>query len=212
MIYRKLGNTGLEASQLGFGAMRLPMKGEQGEQVDRELAIPMIHRAFEAGVNYIDTAVGYCRKDSQRVVGEALKGWRDKIIVSTKDPSPANAERAAKHFSPLSLLVVCAVVALLVNGVPWLLVALDVANGMKAYLCIFLVSSFLTSLASYVSGMSFFFAVGVFLSPVVDAAALYATGRALPARWALPVGLIALAILHGLNLIAAPLAGVGPVT
>ena len=86
MIYRTLGKTGLKVSQLGFGAMRLPMLGEGDEKaVDRELAIPMIHRAFEAGVNYIDTAVGYCRKDSQRVVGEALKGWRDKVILSTKN-------------------------------------------------------------------------------------------------------------------------------
>lgn len=45
----------------------------------------MIHTAFEAGVTYIDTAVGYCNQDSQRVVGEALKGWRDKIVVSTKN-------------------------------------------------------------------------------------------------------------------------------
>jgi predicted aldo/keto reductase-like oxidoreductase len=86
VIYRQLGRTGLKVSQLGFGAMRLPMKKVSGEQVvDRELAIPMIHRAFEAGVNYIDTAVGYCNQDSQRAVGEALKGWRDKIVVSTKN-------------------------------------------------------------------------------------------------------------------------------
>jgi len=37
--------------------------------VDLELAIRMLHRAFEAGVNYVDTAVGYCHQDSQRVVG-----------------------------------------------------------------------------------------------------------------------------------------------
>ncbi len=87
MIYRTLGRTGLKVSQLGFGAMRLPMVGEGKEAtVDRDLAIPMIHRAFEAGVNYIDTAVGYCRSDSQRAVGDALKGWRDKIVVSTKNP------------------------------------------------------------------------------------------------------------------------------
>ncbi|MCX7018846.1 MAG: aldo/keto reductase [bacterium] len=87
MIYRQLGRTGLKVSQLGFGAMRLPMVGEgEGATVNRELAIPMIHRAFEAGVNYIDTAVGYCNYDSQRAVGEALKGWRDRIIVSTKNP------------------------------------------------------------------------------------------------------------------------------
>ncbi|MCY2926530.1 MAG: aldo/keto reductase [Planctomycetota bacterium] len=86
MIYRILGRTGFKVSQLGFGAMRLPMKGE-GEKsfVDRDLAVPMIHRAFEGGVNYIDTAVGYCNSDSQRAVGDALVGWRDKVIVSTKN-------------------------------------------------------------------------------------------------------------------------------
>ena len=86
MIYRELGRTGLKVSQLGFGAMRLPTAGE-GDQarVDDELAIPMIHRAFEAGVNYIDSAVMYCHDDSQRAVGAALKGWRDKIVVSTKN-------------------------------------------------------------------------------------------------------------------------------
>ena len=87
MIYRELGKTGLKVSQLGFGAMRLPMVGEgEAARVDRELAIAMIHRAFAGGVNYIDTAVGYCNGDSQRAVGEALKGWRDKVVVSTKNP------------------------------------------------------------------------------------------------------------------------------
>ncbi len=86
MIYRTLGRTGLRVSQLGFGAMRLPMTGQGDERVvDRARAIPMIHHAFEAGVNYIDTAVGYCNGDSQRVVGEALKGWRDTVTVSTKN-------------------------------------------------------------------------------------------------------------------------------
>lgn len=86
MIYRELGRTGLKVSQLGFGAMRLPMKDAGDKKiVDDEKAIPMIHRAFEAGVNYIDTAVMYCAHDSQRAVGEALKGWRDKIVVSTKN-------------------------------------------------------------------------------------------------------------------------------
>ncbi|MHB9133954.1 MAG: aldo/keto reductase [Armatimonadota bacterium] len=94
MQYRQLGKTGYSVSQLGFGAMRLPMIGEGEEQrVNRELAIPMIHRAFEAGVNYIDTAVGYCHQDSQRVVGEALKGWREKIVVSTKNPNYGEDEK-----------------------------------------------------------------------------------------------------------------------
>jgi len=83
MQYAILGRTGLRVSRLGFGGMRLPMKGDK---VDRDKTIPMIHRAFQAGVNYIDTAVGYCNRDSQRAVGEALKGWRQRIVVSTKNP------------------------------------------------------------------------------------------------------------------------------
>lgn len=87
MIYRELGKTGLKVSQLGFGAMRLPTHGEGAdERVDLELAVPMFHRAFEAGLNYVDTAVMYCNYDSENAVGVALKGWRDKIVLSTKNP------------------------------------------------------------------------------------------------------------------------------
>lgn len=86
MQYRLLGKTGYTVSQLGFGAMRLPMKGEGPDaRIDRDLAIPMIRRAFESGVNYIDTAVGYCNSDSESVVGEALHGWREKVVLSTKN-------------------------------------------------------------------------------------------------------------------------------
>ena len=94
MLYRPLGRTGLQVSQLGFGAMRLPMLGE-GEQsrVNRTLAIPMIHRALELGVNYFDTAVGYCNQDSQCALGEALKGSREKIILSTKNPYYGDDEK-----------------------------------------------------------------------------------------------------------------------
>ncbi|NQU76551.1 MAG: aldo/keto reductase [Planctomycetes bacterium] len=85
MRYSILGQrTGLKVSALGFGAMRLPMKADK---VDYDLAVPMIHRAFGLGVNYIDSAVGYCNADSQVAVGMALKGWRDRVIVSTKNPS-----------------------------------------------------------------------------------------------------------------------------
>ena len=87
MIYRTLGKTGLQVSQLGFGAMRLPMVGQgKKARINEDLAVPMIQQAFTSGVNYIDTAVGYCNDDSQRVVGLALQGWRDRIIVSTKNP------------------------------------------------------------------------------------------------------------------------------
>ena len=58
---------------------------EQWSRKHTALAIPMLNRAFEAGLNYNDTAVGYCNQDSQRAVAEALKGWRDNIVLTTKN-------------------------------------------------------------------------------------------------------------------------------
>lgn len=87
MQYRKFGNTGLEISALGFGAMRLPEYEENGKWfIDEEKAIAMFHKAFESGVNYVDTAYGYCHGNSEITVGKALKGWRDKVALSTKLP------------------------------------------------------------------------------------------------------------------------------
>ncbi|MCL2049039.1 MAG: aldo/keto reductase [Defluviitaleaceae bacterium] len=87
MVYNTFGNTGIKMSALGFGAMRLPMRGEDGKkEIDDDLAIPMMHRAFDLGVNYIDTAPYYCDKLSEGAVGRAVKGRRDKVYVSTKNP------------------------------------------------------------------------------------------------------------------------------
>ena len=83
MQYREFGRTGLKISALGFGSMRLPMVGDN---VDEEAAVAAMHRAFELGVNYIDSAYFYNRHQSEIVVGKALKGWRDKVMVSTKAP------------------------------------------------------------------------------------------------------------------------------
>ena len=85
MQYRRFGNTGAMVSALGFGAMRLPMT-EDGKHVDEERAIALIRRALELGVNYIDTAPYYCNKESEVVVGKAIKGWRDRVYISTKNP------------------------------------------------------------------------------------------------------------------------------
>ncbi len=87
MQYRKHGNTGMEISALGFGAMRLPEYEENGKWfIDDEKALEMLHKAFEKGVNYVDTAYGYCHGNSEITVGKALKGWRDKVALSTKIP------------------------------------------------------------------------------------------------------------------------------
>ena len=85
MQFKTFGNTGIKMSALGFGAMRLPMDAT-GKKVDYDKATAMIHKAFESGVNYIDTAPGYCNEDSEVAVGKALKGWRDKVYLSTKNP------------------------------------------------------------------------------------------------------------------------------
>jgi len=90
MQYTPFGNTGLRISRLGFGSMRLPMKTINDESVvDEDKAIAMMHRAFELGVNYIDSAYFYCGGFSEIAVGKALKGWRDKVILSTKYPFDA---------------------------------------------------------------------------------------------------------------------------
>lgn len=87
MQYRKFGNTGFNISALGFGAMRLPEYERDGiKHVEEERSIQMIHRAFDLGVNYIDTAYGYLNGKSEIVVGRALKGYRDRVRLSTKFP------------------------------------------------------------------------------------------------------------------------------
>lgn len=96
MQYREFGKTGIKVSALGFGAMRLPQKRVNGKDVfDYEESIRIIHRAFELGVNYIDTAPGYCNRESEIIVGQALKGWRDKVYLSTKNPIE---DSSGEHF------------------------------------------------------------------------------------------------------------------
>ncbi len=87
MQYRTFGKTGIRISTLGFGAMRLPQVNMGGKMLyDTEESIRVIHRAFELGVNYVDTAPYYCDSESEIIVGKALKGWRDKVYLSTKNP------------------------------------------------------------------------------------------------------------------------------
>jgi len=93
MLYRKIGTTGVEASVLGFGCMRLPVIGGRPEAIDYPLATEMLHHAIENGVNYVDTAYFYHAEQfgqpgqSEPFVGEALSGgWREKVNLATKLP------------------------------------------------------------------------------------------------------------------------------
>lgn len=78
MQYREFGQTGAKVSRLGFGAMRLPKE-------ERE-SIRIMQKAFDLGVNYIDTAPYYMDSQSEILVGKALKGYRDKVYLATKNP------------------------------------------------------------------------------------------------------------------------------
>ena len=82
MQYTQYGKAGDRVSRLGFGLMRLPMVGEH---VDMELSTALIKRAVELGVNYLDSAEGYCNSESQVAFGKGIKGLRDSVWVSTKN-------------------------------------------------------------------------------------------------------------------------------
>ena len=80
MEKRELGNTGVHVSSLCLGAI---MFGALGN-TDHDDSIRVIHSALDAGINFIDTADVYARGESEEIVGKALKGRRDDVIVATK--------------------------------------------------------------------------------------------------------------------------------
>ena len=80
MEHRTLGRTGMYVSPLCLGAM---MFGDWGNQ-DHDESVRIIHRALDAGINFIDTADVYSRGESEEIVGKALKDRRDDVILATK--------------------------------------------------------------------------------------------------------------------------------
>ncbi|MCL2811428.1 MAG: aldo/keto reductase [Clostridia bacterium] len=88
MQFKPFGNTGVKISTLGFGAMRLPKRSGEGQDgFDHQAGVALIRQAIDAGINYLDTAPYYCDKESELIVGEALRdGYRDKVYLSTKLP------------------------------------------------------------------------------------------------------------------------------
>jgi aryl-alcohol dehydrogenase-like predicted oxidoreductase len=88
MEYRLLGRTGVSVSKLCLGTM---MFGEWGNP-DPENGIGIIHRALDAGVNFIDTADVYSAGESERIVGQAIAGRRDEIVLATKFHLPTGPD------------------------------------------------------------------------------------------------------------------------
>ena len=80
MQYRTLGRTGIKVTPYCLGAM---MFGAIGNP-DHDDSIRIIHKALDAGINFIDTADMYSQGESEEIVGKALKGRRDEIVLATK--------------------------------------------------------------------------------------------------------------------------------
>ncbi|MBN2311817.1 MAG: aldo/keto reductase [Candidatus Hydrogenedentes bacterium] len=84
MQYRALGGSGIEASVVGMGTWVTGGGSVWGQEPDDSESIRTIHAALDAGVNLIDTAPLYGFGRSEEVVGKALKGRRDEIVLATK--------------------------------------------------------------------------------------------------------------------------------
>jgi aryl-alcohol dehydrogenase-like predicted oxidoreductase len=94
MQIRKLGESGLEVSAMGFGCMNLSYA--YGPPTDKAQAIKMIRNAFEWGVTFFDTAEVYGPFLNEQIVGEALAPVRDQVVIATKfgfDVSPDGVRR-----------------------------------------------------------------------------------------------------------------------
>ena len=76
--HRLLGRTGVRVSPLCLGTMNF------GGGTDEPDAIRMVHAAFDAGINLVDTADVYNGGESERIVGKALAGRRDRVVLATK--------------------------------------------------------------------------------------------------------------------------------
>ncbi|WP_327293043.1 aldo/keto reductase [Streptomyces sp. NBC_01198] len=84
MKYRTLGRTGIKVSPFCLGAM---MFGAQGNP-DHDDCVRIVHKALDAGINFVDTADVYSQGESEEIVGKALKGRRDNVVLATKAHLP----------------------------------------------------------------------------------------------------------------------------
>jgi aryl-alcohol dehydrogenase-like predicted oxidoreductase len=82
MRYRKLGDTDLTLSEIGFGAWTIG--SDWWGHIDDATATAMLNRAFDLGITYFDTADQYGQGRSERLIGQAFKGRRDQIVIGGK--------------------------------------------------------------------------------------------------------------------------------
>ncbi len=82
MKTRKLGNSGLEVSALGLGCMGLSFG--YGPATETKEAVKLLHAAVERGVTFFDSAEAYGPFENEKLLGEALAPYRDKVVIATK--------------------------------------------------------------------------------------------------------------------------------
>jgi len=97
MQKRKLGGNGPEVSAVGLGCMGMSIS--YGEPDDEE-SIATIHRAIDLGVNLVVTSDAYGNGVNEQLIGKALKGRRDKVLIATKFGNLALASRGADGGAP----------------------------------------------------------------------------------------------------------------
>ncbi len=103
MEYTTLGDTGMEVSRICLGCMSFGSSDWREWVLDEEESMPIIDRAIELGINFFDTANMYSRGESERILGKALDGRRDEMVVATKgyfqmnedDPNSGGLSRKA---------------------------------------------------------------------------------------------------------------------
>src|SRR5262249_39535581 len=84
MNYRMLGKTGLNVSEIDYGAWGIGKSGWIGASDDE--SVKALHRSIDLGLNFIDTALGYGDGHSERLVGRVVKERSERIYVATKIP------------------------------------------------------------------------------------------------------------------------------
>ncbi|MEV5717163.1 aldo/keto reductase [Amycolatopsis mediterranei] len=89
MQYRTLGRTGVQVSTLALGAMNFGAIG----RVTQDEATAIVDAALEAGINLVDTADMYGQGESETIVGQAIAGRRDDLVLATKATMPMGEER-----------------------------------------------------------------------------------------------------------------------
>ena len=80
MEYRSLGTTGVRVSAHCLGTMRFGGSGN----ADHDDCVRIIHQALDAGINVVDTADVYSNGETEEIVGKALEGRRDEVVLATK--------------------------------------------------------------------------------------------------------------------------------